>query len=147
MKKAIVLAMLMFVVVEVTFAGVWENTKKFQAYKATKAEAVKAEEAGNTTTAVAKYLEAASMANKGAIPVIEGWQYNNAAYVLIKLHKTTKEHSLLVEAMTYLTDAKAIVDELIKKAEGDKVEPNVEVLDLKNKVERNIDYCKTWLGI
>lgn len=134
MKKFLAIAILMFVTVGMVFAGAWTNVEKFQEYKAAKTTATEADETGNTTVAVAKYIEAADLAKSYATQEIEAWQRNSAAYVLIKTFKNTKEKALLVEAMTYLTDAKAIADTL-------------NIGSLSEKIERNIDFCKTWLEV
>ena len=145
MKKIAIVVLFMFMTTVITFAENWSSTKDFQAYKGAKAIAKDADMNGNSTVAVIKYLEAASIAKGKTTPVIEGWQRNNAAYVLIKSFKINKEKSLLVEAMTYLTDAEIIVNELLLKASNENIEPMNEVLNLKSKVDSNINFCKVKL--
>ncbi len=65
----------------------WTNIEDYKAYKKAKELAVEAEGAGDTFNAVANYIKAAQLAGKSATPDIQLWQYNNAAYSLIKQFK------------------------------------------------------------
>ena len=130
MKKFLVMSILFLVFVGTVFAGVWTDEKKFKEYVTTKSIAAEADSAGNTIVSVIKYKEAAILASTYATAEIEAWQLNNAAYSLIKVFKDTKEKSLLVEAMTLLTDAKAL---------------NVE--STLGKIQSNMDFCLVWLEV
>lgn len=65
----------------------WTNLEDYKAYKKAKELALEAENAGDTFNAVANYKKAAELAGKSATQDIQIWQYNNAAYFLIKQFK------------------------------------------------------------
>ena len=88
MKKFVVLSFVFVLFAGLIFAGAWRNYEDYQTYLGVRKAAQDAEAAGDTYNAVSNYKKAAALAEKSASKDIQGWQLNNAAYVLVSLFKT-----------------------------------------------------------
>jgi len=135
--KKFLLVVLTLSITSVMFAGVWKTSEEFQVYKIRKADAQKADNEGNTYTAVVNYLIAAQIAEKSNATEIQAWQLNNAGYCLIKKFmeinagltpKQMTDFELLVEARGYLQKAK-----------------DLDIENTLKTVEKNLDFCNFYL--
>jgi hypothetical protein len=139
MKKALFLALAVLLFTLVGGRPCPAADAPYKAYYAARAEAKICDRTGDTACAVAKYLEAeaaaiAQEAAKTADDKVDWttfaeWQRNNAAYCLIMKYQASPEKAMLKEALQILQA---------------KVPANPAVLQ---KVNKNIEYCKTQLGI
>ncbi len=100
MKKSILFIFIFCFAASGAFAGAWNDWEAYQSYKKSKKEASAASGAGNTATAVAKYLDAASIAEKHANKTIKGWQLNNAGYTLIKKFKADTNYREKIDKLS-----------------------------------------------
>lgn len=88
MKKALIVACVLVLFAGIAYAGAWRNYEDYQSYIGVRKAAKDAEAASDTVNAVSNYVKAAELAGKSATTTIQGWQLNNAAYVLITQFKT-----------------------------------------------------------
>jgi roadblock/LC7 domain-containing protein len=145
MKKFFAVVVLVLGFVGLVMAGNWTDVGKYQEYKSAKAMANEADDAGNTSVAVSKYLEAADLSKEYATLWIQVNQMNSAAYSLIKVFKQTKESGLLVEAKGYLEDAKAQILATIPDGDVTKLDNNLG--EVYGWITSNLDFCNTWLSV
>ncbi|MCE5299751.1 MAG: hypothetical protein LLG37_02615 [Spirochaetia bacterium] len=87
MKKNIIFTAFLVLAFSSALFASWKSWEDFNKYKDARKVAVEAENAGDTTTAVANYKKAAELAGKSGTKDIQAWQINNAAFVLIKQFK------------------------------------------------------------
>lgn len=88
MKRLVIVSCVLVLFAGIAFAGAWRNYEDYQSYLGVRKAAKDAEAASDTLNAVANYTKAAELAAKSATANIQGWQLNNAAYVLINQFKT-----------------------------------------------------------
>jgi hypothetical protein len=88
MKRIVIVSFVLVLFAGIAFAGAWRNYEDYQSYLGVRKAAKDAEAASDTLNAVANYTKAAELAAKSATSTIQGWQLNNAAYVLINQFKT-----------------------------------------------------------
>jgi hypothetical protein len=90
-----------------SFAAGWANWDDYQAYKTARAAAKEAVQAGDHTTAVAKYKEAAGLAEKAGLTDIQAWQLNNAGDVLIEKFKELVGYQAKLDTLSAMESGKA----------------------------------------
>jgi hypothetical protein len=88
MKRIVIVSFVLVLFAGMAFAGAWRNYEDYQSYLGVRKAAKDAEAASDTLNAVANYKKAAELAGASATANIQGWQLNNAAYVLINQFKT-----------------------------------------------------------
>jgi hypothetical protein len=106
----------------------WTDAEAYGSYKGVRSQAQTLEEKGEFKSAYILYLQAASIAEKYATTRIAAWQYNNAAFCMIKDFKTTLDGASLRSASDALAKAEAL-------------DPDNET------IQKNISYCKFYRAV